>query len=73
MLKNSLPFQLWKKSLCNPVYYFSHNDTCRDKEIMKRRKLKLSILITIRNDPEQIPRELHSDITQSHHGSVNFY
>lgn len=30
---------------------------------MKWKKLKLSILIIIRNDAEQIPRELHADVT----------
>lgn len=40
---------------------------------MKWRKPKLSIFIIIRNDPEQIPRELHSDITHSHHRSGTFH
>lgn len=30
---------------------------------MKWRKPKLSVLIIIRNDPEQIPKEVHTDVT----------
>lgn len=64
MLKNFSPFQLWKKSsLYNPVYYFSCDNTHGKKEIMKWRKAKLSLLIVIRNDPEEISRESCSNIT----------